>query len=103
MVDRDLKALGARLTRADKLLVKALGHRMELVRQVGVHKARNGKRIIRPRVERQRLARVRAWARKYGIKNINCVNAIWYIIIAESIRLQIDQLQGGKGKHRPKG
>src|SRR3990167_963189 len=102
MGDRSLKTLGVRLTRADKLLVKVLGHRMELVRQVGAHKARNGQKIIRVEIERQRLIKARAWARKNGLRP-DFVSAILYLIIAESCRLQIDQLQGGKSKRRPKG
>ena len=102
MVDRDLKALGVRLTKADKLLMEALKYRMKLVHQVGAHKVRNGQRIIRLGIERQRLIKARSWARKNGLRP-DFVSAVLYLIIAESCRLQIDQLQGGKGKHRPKG
>lgn len=92
MGDRNLKMLGIRLTRADELLVEALGYRMELVRQVGAHKKKNGQKIIRPKVERQRITRVCALAHEYGM-NPDFVGAIWYMIIAESCRLQVAQLQ----------
>lgn len=100
MADRSLKALGIRLAKADELLVEVLGYRTQLARQVGAHKALNGQKIIRLEVERQRLIKVRAWARKHDMKNTGFINAVWYMIIAESCRLQIAQLQGGKNTCR---
>lgn len=101
MADRSLKALGIRLAKADELLVEVLGYRMALVRQVGAHKALNGQKIIRQKVECRRIAMVRALARRYGM-NPEFVSALLYLVIAESCRLQIAQLQGGKSKRRSK-
>ena len=102
MVDRNLKTLGARLAKADKLLVAVLGYRMALVRQVGAHKVRNGQKIIRPKVEYRRIAMVRTLARRYGM-NPDFVSALLYLVITESCRVQIAQLQSGKSKRKPKG
>lgn len=100
MADKSLKLLGIRLAKADALLVEVLAYRMHVVRQIGSHKVRNGQKIIRPGIERQRISSARALAQQYGISG-SFINAIWYTIIAEACRLQIVQVQGTKNACRP--
>lgn len=91
-LDLDLKELGSRLAKVDILLMELLKRRMELAFQVGTYKMKKGKKFIRIKIENQRLAKVRAWARKNKM-NPHFVNAVLYTVIGESCKQQLVQLQ----------
>lgn len=91
-LDLDLKELGARLAKVDILLMSLLQRRMELAFQVGTYKMKKGLPFIRLKVEKERLAKIRQWARKHKM-NPHFVNSILYLVIGESCKQQLIQLQ----------
>ena len=91
-LDLDLKELGSRLAKVDILLMELLKRRMGLAFQVGTYKMKKSKKFIRIKIENQRLAKIRVWARKNKM-NPHFVNAILYTIIGESCKQQLVQLQ----------
>lgn len=92
-LDLNLKELGSRLAKVDELLMALLKRRMELALQVGTYKMKRGLPVVRLKVEHQRLAKVRAWARKNKL-NPHFVDLILYAAISESCKQQLQQLQG---------
>lgn len=91
-LDLDLEELGSRLARVDILLMTLLKRRLELALQVGTYKMKRGLPSIRLKVENQRLAKIRAWARKNKM-NPHFAEAMLYGIISESCKQQLIQLQ----------
>ena len=89
----DLEKLGARLEKIDQNIIIFLAERMKLAKQVEKCKNFHGHQpILRFGIEKQRLDQVKKWEEE---KNLNPVFAqsIFYMIISESCRIQIDQLQ----------
>ncbi|TSC94561.1 MAG: hypothetical protein CEN87_402 [Parcubacteria group bacterium Licking1014_1] len=94
----DLKELGKRLKKVDHHLVALLAKRTILAKQVQERKRIDGNQpIIRLETEEQRLSDVRKWADRRGV-NPTFAESIFYFIIAESCRVQIDHLQANTGE-----
>lgn len=91
-IDLNLKELGVRLAKVDILLMSLLKRRMELASQVATFKIKKGLPFIRLKIENQRLAEVRKWARRHKI-NPHFADAVLYSAIGESCRQQLIQLQ----------
>ena len=91
-IDLNLKELGVRLAKVDILLMSLLKRRMELASQVATFKIKKGLPFIRLKIENQRLAEVRKWARKHKM-NPHFADAILYSVIGESCKQQLIQLQ----------
>ena len=88
-----IKTLGSRLGKIDQLTIAVLAKRMELVRLVEEWKHRHSDRpILREEIEGKRLAQAAQWAKKRGL-NSNFVQAFLYLVISESCRIQIGELQ----------
>jgi len=88
----DLRELGDRLKMVDQHIVALLAQRMELARQVERYKRHRGQPIIRFEVEDDRLNKIAGLARERGL-NPNFLFSLFYSIIAESCRVQINQMQ----------
>jgi SAM-dependent methyltransferase/chorismate mutase len=88
----NLDDLGQQLARLDHMLVGLLAQRTKLARQVEKAKRPTKANILRPDVEEHRLRQAEQWAADAGV-NRNFVRSIFYQIISESCRVQIEQLQ----------
>lgn len=88
----DLKELGVRLRKVDQHLIALLAKRMNLALQVEEFKQTKGQPIYRPKIEDERLQEVRKWAQERGL-NPNFAQALLYLIIDESCKVQADYLQ----------
>lgn len=87
-----LKELGVYLAKIDRHIIALLARRTELVLLVEERKKIEGIPILRKGTEEQRLEKIKEWAKEKGI-DPNFAQALLYIIIAESCRAQIEQLQ----------
>ena len=87
----DLKKLGACLEEIDQKIIILLAERMKLAKQVAEYKGVQIP-IIRTGVENKRLKKIEELAKKKNL-NPSFIRAIFYLIIAESCRVQINQLQ----------
>lgn len=92
----DLKELGKRIGMVDRHLVALLSKRRELAIQVVNYKKTHGEPIIRFKVEEERLAAARAFAQEKGL-DPNFIHSLFYTIIAETCRVQINLLQTPSG------
>jgi len=88
----DLKELGGRLARVDLMLMMLLKRRIELAHLVARFKMKMGQKFIRLKVENQRIAVVRKWARENGV-NPNFAEQVLYAAINESCKQQLIDLQ----------
>lgn len=88
----DLKQLGEEIDITDWQLINLLAQRLALVKAIGEYKKEHSLPIIRPEVEEGRLALVQELAREEGM-NVNFISALFYLIIAESCRVQIQGFQ----------
>jgi len=89
----DLKELGARLQKVDHHIVALLARRMDLAGQVEEYKSSHGGQpILRFPIEAKRLEQIKDWAGEKGL-NPFFAQTILYLIISESCRVQISQLQ----------
>ena len=92
----DLKKLGTHLERIDQDIITLLAERMEVSKQVEEYKSAQIP-ILRIQIENERLKKIEEWAKKKNL-NPSFAQAIFYLIIAESCRVQIDQLQSSSNK-----
>ncbi|MEN9614452.1 MAG: hypothetical protein RLZZ347_759 [Candidatus Parcubacteria bacterium] len=92
----DLKELGKRLKKIDMLILALLKRRMDLALQVGAFKIKEKQTIFRSDVEDSRLAEFREWAIAHKM-NPHFAEAIFYLIIGESCKQQMIQLQASVG------
>lgn len=83
-----LKQFDPLFKQIDKEILQKFAERMNLSREVGALKARNGKRIIRRETENRRINQIKRQARSLGI-NPNFAAAIFQLIIGESCREQM--------------
>lgn len=91
--------LAVRLGKVDMLLLALLKRRMDLALQVGEYKMKKNppEEIFRPKIEDDRLGTFRAWAAEHKM-NPHFVEALFYLIIGESCKQQMIQLQSSAGK-----
>ncbi len=87
----DLQKLGTHLEKIDQHIITLLAERMEVSKQVAEYKSAQMP-ILRIQIENERLKKIEEWAKKKNL-NPSFAQAIFYIIIAESCRVQINQLQ----------
>lgn len=90
----DLKELGQRLAKVDGLIMKLVANRMSLAAQVGTYKRRKGEAIFRADIEDRRIEVVREIAKSIGL-NPHFAETLLYLLINESCKLQMIQLQDG--------
>lgn len=91
----DLKKLGVNLKKIDRNIILLLAERMKLAKQV--EKCKNlhdHQPILRFEIEKQRLDQVKKWAEEKDLNPI-FAQSIFYMIISESCRVQINQLEMG--------
>ncbi len=97
----NLAELGSRLSKVDMLLLALLKRRMDLALQVGAYKinekTKEKQSIFRPEIEDKRLAAFREWATEHRM-NPHFAEALFYLIIGESCKQQMIQLQNSAGK-----
>jgi chorismate mutase len=93
--EKRLWVLDGSLAAADADLVLLLARRMELVVKVAHCKMRSGKPILREEIEKRRVARMVELATKAGLSP-EFMRAIYYMVIAESCRVQIRTKEEGK-------
>lgn len=98
----NLKELSVRLAKVDTMLMSLLKRRMDLALQVGEFKIANRQKIFRAKIENKRLVQVRTWARKNKM-NPHFVEAILYMIIGESCKQQMIQLQSATNNRKKNG
>ena len=89
----NLKELGSRIEALDLLLLTLVAHRMTLSLSVGAYKKANGEKIYRRDAEKKRLDTARHIAVNSGLDD-NFAHALLYLIIDESCKQQMIQLQG---------
>lgn len=87
----DLQGLGAQLGKIDQQMITLLAERMELSKKVAECKGAQMP-ILRIQIENGRLEKIKKWAKKNNL-NPTFAQAVFYLIIAESCRVQIGQLQ----------
>lgn len=87
----DLKKLGVHLEEIDQKIIILLAERMKVSKLVAEYKSSQIP-ILRIEVENKRLKKIEELAEKKNL-NPSFARAIFYIIIAESCRVQIGQLQ----------
>lgn len=87
-----LEELGERLATVDTMLMALVKRRMELAQQVGLTKRRKREDIFNAAREEGRIAKVKNWAVEHDL-NPNFTAALLYLIIGESCKLQMIQLQ----------
>ncbi len=92
----DLQKLGTHLEKIDQHIITLLAERMELSKQVAEYKSAQIP-ILRTQIENERLKKIEELAKKNNL-NPSFAQAIFYIIIAESCRVQINQLQSSSNK-----
>lgn len=89
----NLKELAVRLDKVDMLLLALVKRRMDIALQVGEYKFRITKEdIFRPKIEARRLSKFRRWARTHKMSP-HFAEALFYLIIGESCKQQLIQLQ----------
>lgn len=96
----DLKELGRRLRYIDKGVLALVAQRMGLVKQIEEIKRQEGQPIYRSDIEGQRLDQAAQWAQGYGV-NPDFARALLYMIIGESCKTQMIQLQQDHSEHTP--
>ena len=93
----DLNELRSRLKRVDMMLLALLKRRMDLALQVGAYKIQKNEDIFRSETEDKRLAAFREWATNHKM-NPHFAEALFYMIIGESCKQQMIQLQSSAGR-----
>jgi SAM-dependent methyltransferase/chorismate mutase len=88
----DLKDLGHRLATVDVMIIQLIARRMGLAEQVGKYKRKNGDMIFRGDIEDKRIEEIRKISVSLGI-NPHFAESILYMLINESCKLQMIQLQ----------
>jgi len=89
----NLKSLGEKLAKIDRHIVVTLKKRMDLAKMVARCKIQQGKQpILRKDIEEERLRQVVVWAEEEGL-NPDFAQSILYMIICESCRIQINEMQ----------
>lgn len=88
----DLKQLGARLAKVDTMILTLAKRRMELAQQVGLFKRRANQKIFRADIEDERIVRIKELALEQDL-NPNFAASLLYLLINESCKLQMIQLQ----------
>lgn len=92
----NLEQLGERLGQVDRALVALMQRRMELSLQVEEYKRARNQVISRPEIETNRLNEVCKLAERVGM-NPEFARSIFYVIIGESCKVQLIQLQENAG------
>lgn len=88
----NLGQFGKNLQKIDKQIIFLLSKRMQICRKIAEYKQKNNKPILRPKIEKQRLEQVRAWARQQNI-NPDFAAAVFYFVIREACAVQIQEIQ----------
>jgi SAM-dependent methyltransferase/chorismate mutase len=94
----DLKDLGERLAVVDATVMRLIKHRMDLARLVGENKIETEKKIFRSDIEDERIGRIVSIARELGL-NPHFATSLLYLLINESCKLQMIQLQEGRSSN----
>ena len=94
-----LKMLGEDIAKLDQQIVGVLIKRKEAVLNVEVAKYRLGLSIYRGDVERKRLATIKELARQDDLSP-SFIQAIFYLIIDESSKVQMIQRESRESKKR---
>jgi len=93
-LDKFIEVLGFRLDKLDHIIIASLAERMELARLVEEWKHHHDDQpILRQTIEDKRLNQVTEWAKEKGL-DPNFARSLFYLIICESCKVQVDQLQG---------
>jgi len=87
-----LTDLGKKIAKVDHLIVGALRKRIELSLKVGAYKQEHDKPIYRGDIEDERVRDIQVWAKENGL-NPHFVHSILYLVIDESCKNQMIQLQ----------
>jgi chorismate mutase len=95
MEKAQLSALNDAIAKTDAELVLILGQRMNLVTKVANIKIKNGRKIVRKGVEDERTKKVIELACAAGL-NPEFMQAIYYLIILQSCRVQIMVKEGSQ-------
>ncbi len=91
-----LEDLGIRIKKVDKQIIDLLAERMDLAKKVEECKNLQGQQpILRPEIEEKRLSQIKEWADEKGLNHM-FAQAVFYYILSESCRVQIDQLESRK-------
>ncbi|PJC40782.1 MAG: hypothetical protein CO042_01940, partial [Parcubacteria group bacterium CG_4_9_14_0_2_um_filter_41_8] len=88
----NLVVLASRLKATDWQLIRTIARRMHLALQVEEFKRKKEEKIYRRKVETDRMQQAREWAQELGI-NPDFVASILYLLIGESCKMQMIQMQ----------
>jgi len=88
----NLTILGKRISAIDIAIMKLMEQRIRLVRKVAKFKINNGQKIVRLKIEKQRIDAVRKWAKTNGM-DPNFAQQVLYAIINESCKQQLVELE----------
>ena len=91
----ELSALGETIAKVDKDLINILATRMCLAKEVVHSKMRHGLPILRKKVEKQRAAQMARWAKEVGLSP-EFARVVFYVVLAESCRIQIQAKESAK-------